>query len=147
MAAPEGATDITAGEAPTVDTLVAWIPGEVIAAYMALVVALQGNDNTNGVVNPTSLWWLVGAIGASGVMTFLGGFSKSRHLTSNQRRELGVRVVLSAIAFALWSLVLPGSWWQSLKTIADNAAVVAIVAGIAAAAFGLLAEGIAQRLA
>jgi hypothetical protein len=113
---------------------------------MALVLALQGNDNTDGVARPTSLGWLVGAIIAAGVLTFLGGFAKSKDLTHNQWMELGVKVVLSAFAFALWSLVLPGSWWQSINTIADNAAVVAIVAGLAAAAFGLVAQGIVQRL-
>jgi hypothetical protein len=42
--------------------------------------------------------------------------------------------------------MLPGSWWQSIHDLADNAAVVAIVAGLAASAFGLLAQGIVQRL-
>jgi hypothetical protein len=87
-----------------------------------------------------------GAIGAAGLLTFLGGFSKSSYLSGNEWLELGVKVVLSAIAFALWSLVLPGSWWQSIHDIAENAAVVAILAGLAAAAFGLLAQGIVQRL-
>jgi hypothetical protein len=147
VAEADAATDqVSASDAPTVDALVAWIPGEVIAAYMALVLALQGNDNTDGVARPTSLGWLVGAIIAAGVLTFLGGFAKSKDLTHNQWMELGVKVVLSAFAFALWSLVLPGSWWQSINTIADNAAVVAIVAGLAAAAFGLVAQGIVQRL-
>jgi hypothetical protein len=45
-------------DAPTVDTLVAWIPGEVIAAYMALVLALQASD-TGGAPKPTSVWWLM----------------------------------------------------------------------------------------
>jgi hypothetical protein len=135
----------TVTDAPTVDTLVAWIPGEVIAAYMALVLALQGDD-TSGVVKPTSVWWLIGAIGAAGLLTFLGGFSNSTYLSGEEWLALGVKVVLSAMAFALWSLVLPGSWWQSIHDIADNAAVVAILAGLAAAAFGLLAQGIVQRL-
>ena len=134
-----------AGDAPTVNTLVEWIPGEVIAAYMALVLALQA-DGASGTPEPTSLWWLVGAIVAAGVLTFLGGFSKRSGLNGREWLELGVRVVLSAAAFALWSLVLPGSWWQSIHDIADNAAVVAIVAGLAASAFGLLAQGIVQRL-
>jgi hypothetical protein len=129
-----------------VDALVAWIPGEVIAAYMAVVLALQGTNNTNGVAKPTGLGWLIGAIIAAGLLTLLGGYSKSRDLTHNQWVELGVRVALSAFAFALWSLVLPGSWWQSINKIADNAPVVAIVAGLVAVAFGLLAQGIVQRL-
>jgi hypothetical protein len=147
VAEPEAALDqVTAGDAPTVDAVVAWIPSEVIAAYMALVLALQGTDNTDGVTNPTSLGWLIGAILASGLITFLGGFAKSKNLTRPQWTELGVKVVLSAVAFAIWSLVLPGSWWQSINTIADNAPVVAIVAGLAGVAFGLVAQGIVARL-
>jgi hypothetical protein len=147
VAEAETATDrVAASDAPTVDALIAWIPGEVIAAYMALVLALQGTDNTGGVAKPTAFGWLIAAIIAAGLLTFLGGFAKSTDLTHNQWVELGVKVVLSALAFALWSLVLPGSWWQSISTIADNAPVVAIVAGLAAAAFGFLAQGIVQRL-
>jgi hypothetical protein len=153
LVAGEGAAAGTVGvaastpqAAPTVDTLVSWIPGEVIAAYMALVLALQPN-NPSGVTAPTSKWWLVGAIVASGAFTFLGGFAKSPNLVGRKQwLELFVRVGLSAIAFALWSLVLPGSWWQSIDKIANNAAAVAVIAGIGAAAFGLLAQGIVNRL-
>ena len=131
----------TAADAPTVDKLLAWIPGDVIAAYMALVLALQGSEAES--VEPTSGWWLIGAIAAAGLLTFLGGFSNPIALDGRDWRELVVKsVILSPIAFALWSLVLPGSWWQSIDTIADNAPVVAIVAGLGAAMFGLLAQGI-----
>jgi hypothetical protein len=137
---------VAVSDVPTVDALVAWIPGEVIAAYMALVLALQGKENTGGVPKPTALGWLIAAILAAGLLTFLGGFATSRDLTHSQWLELGVKVVLSAFAFTLWSLVLPGSWWQSINTIGNNAAVVAIAAGLGATAFGLLAQGIVERL-
>lgn len=131
----------TAADAPTVDKLLAWIPGEVIAAYMALVLALQGSDADT--VEPTSGWWLVGAIASAGILTFLGGFANPVNLNEADWRELLLKsVVLSPLAFALWSFVLPGSWWQSIDGIANNAPVVAIVAGIGATAFGLLAQGI-----
>ena len=38
----------TAADAPTVDKLLAWIPGEVVSTYMALVLALQSADTENG---------------------------------------------------------------------------------------------------
>jgi hypothetical protein len=135
----------TAADAPTVDKLLAWLPGDVIAAYMALVLALQGSEAKT--VKPTGLWWLVGAIAAAGIVTFLGGFANPVNLDNRDWAELLLKsVVLSPIAFALWSLVLPGSWWQSLHGIANNAAVVAIVAGLGAAAFGLLAQGLVARV-
>src|SRR5262245_49950567 len=135
----------TAADAPTVDKLLDWIPGDVIAAYMALVLALQGEDAKG--VEPTGLGWLIAAIVAAGVLTFLGGFAGSADLDGGEWKVLMLKsVLLSPIAFALWSLVLPGSWWQSIDEIADNAPVVAIVAGLAAAAFGLLAQGIVARV-
>jgi hypothetical protein len=136
----EAAADMpTAADAPTVDKLLAWLPGDVIAAYMAIVLALQEGTT----VEPTDGVWLIGAIAAAGVVTFLAGFTNPLALDRGDWRELALKsVVLSPIAFALWSLVLPGSWWQSIDRIADNAGVVAIVAGLGAAAFGLLAQGL-----
>ncbi len=135
----------TAADAPTVDKLLNWIPGDVIAAYMALVLALQGADAKG--VEPTGLGWLIAAIVAAGVLTFLGGFASSGDLDADAWRELLLKsVLLSPVAFALWSLVLPGSWWQSIDKIASNAPVVAIAAGLGAAAFGLLAQGIVVRV-
>lgn len=142
--APEARADTpTAADAPTVDKVLAWIPGDVIAAYMALVLALQGSDAET--IEPTSGWWLIGAIAAAGVVTFLGGFANPIALDGRDWLELLVKsVLLAPIAFALWSLVLPGSWWQSIDRIANNAPVVVIVAGICAAAFALLAQGVVK---
>ena len=139
--AEAGADTPTAADAPTVNKLIAWIPGEVIAAYMALVVALQSPDAAT--VEPTSFGWLIAAIAAAGVITFLGGFTNPHNLDGRDWFELVLKsVLLAPVAFALWSLVLPGSWWQSIDWIAENAGAVAIVAGICAAAFALLAQGI-----
>ena len=142
----EATDQATTDDPPTVDTLIAWIPGEVIAAYTALVLALQPEDAEGMVTEITSGWWLIGAIAFAAALTFASGFSKSDDLTGRQWGELSARTVLSAIAFALWSLVVPGSWWQSIDDIADNTTVVALVAGIVAALFGLIAQGIVRRL-
>jgi hypothetical protein len=143
----EGVADRPAtDDPPTVDTLVAWIPGEVIAAYAAIVLALQPEGGDPPVANVTSGWWLSAAIAAAAVLTFLGAFSKSDDLTGGQWLEVGVRMILSGAAFAIWSLVVPGSWWYSIESFADNTKLVPIVAGIAGAAFGLLAQGIVRRL-
>ena len=74
-------------------------------------------------------------------------FASSADLDGNEWRELLLKsLLLSPFAFALWNLVLPGSWWQSIDEISDNAPVVAIAAGLGAAAFGLLAQGIVARV-
>lgn len=141
LGADAAADTPTAGDAPTVDKLLAWIPGDVIAAYMALVLALQGSDAAT--VKPTAGGWLIAGIAAAGVLTFLGGFVNPVTLDRRDWYELILKsVLLSPIAFALWSLVLPGSWWQSIDKLANNAPVVAIAAGLAAVAFGLLAQGL-----
>jgi hypothetical protein len=131
---------------PTVDTLIAWIPGEVIAFYAALVLLLQPEDGDTPVAKVTSGWWLVIAIAAAGLLTFLGGFSKSDDLTSKQWGELAARVVLAAFAFTIWSLVVPGAWWYSIDEISSNSTLVPLLAGLGGAAFGLLAQGIVRRL-
>jgi len=131
---------------PTVDTLIAWIPGEVIAAYTALVLVLQPEGGDSPVSVVTSGWWLSVAIAFAALLTFLGAFSKSDDLTRGQWREVVARMVLSGAAFAIWSLVIPGSWWYSISEIANNSKLIPIIAGIAGAAFGLLAQGIVRRL-
>lgn len=143
----EGVVDRPATEdPPTVDMLIAWIPGEVIAAYAAIVLALHPEGSDPPVATVTSGWWLVSAIAAAAVLTFLGAFSKSDDLTGQQWVEVGVRMVLSGAAFAIWSPVVPGSWWYSIEAMADNTKLIPIVAGIAGAAFGLLAQGVVRRL-
>jgi hypothetical protein len=139
-------------EAPSpvsVDTLVVWIPGEVIAAYAAIVLALQP-EKTGDAEPPmeiTSAGWIVGAMIFAAILTALGGWARARNLSGKESRELAVRAVLAAIAFLIWSAVVPGSAWYDIDDFAENQTVVALVAGLIAAVFSLFAEGITRRLA
>lgn len=81
------------------------------------------------------------------ILTVLGGWARSRDLSGLESRELGVRAVLAAIAFLIWSAVVPGSAWYDIEDFAENQAVVALVAGVVGAVFSLVAEGITRRLA
>lgn len=132
-----------------VDTLVTWIPGEVVAAYAALVLALQPEASADGPAQPLEItWggWLIFGLAFACILTFLGGWSKVTDLDASAGKELGARVVLAGIAFAIWSAIVPGAWWYSIDRIADNQAVVPIVVGLVGTTFALAAEGIVRRL-
>ena len=133
---------------PSLDTLITWIPGEVIAAYAAIVLALQPKAEDESVfpLKITSGWWLIAGMLFAGILTWLGAFSKSDDLGGAEARELTARVGLAAVAFAIWSVVVPGSWWYSRQVIADNPAVVPIIVGLLGTSFALAAEGIVRRI-
>jgi hypothetical protein len=133
---------------PSVDTLVTWIPGEVVAAYAALVLALQpeATDGTDAPLEITWGGWVVFGVAFACAITFLGGWSKSAGLAGKARRELFARTALGGVAFVIWSAIIPGSWWYSIEQISENQAVVPIVVGVLGVTFGLAAEGIVRRL-
>ena len=133
---------------PSLDTVITWIPGEVIAAYAAVVLALQptAEDNALLPLEITSGWWLIAGMAFAAVLTWLGAFSKTDDLAGAEARELVARVGLAAVAFAIWSVVVPGSWWYSVDAIADNPALVPIIVGLVGVAFGLAAEGVVRRI-
>lgn len=135
---------------PSVDTVVTWIPGEVIASYAAIVLALQPEAGDDGVAPPIEItWggWLIAGVVFAGVLTWLGGWSKSDNLSRAATRELAARVILAGGAFGIWSAVVPGSWWYSIDRFAENPEVVTIVAGIVGATFAMVAEGTVRRVA
>lgn len=146
-AAADGATPET--PVPSLDTLIMWIPGEVIAAYAAIVLALQPEQAEGADPPPIEVasgWWLVGAIAFAAVLTFLGGFSKSDDLSRSATKELIARTALAAGALAIWSFVVPASAWYSIDCLAENQTVIPIVAGVVGAAFALFAEGVVRRV-
>jgi hypothetical protein len=133
----------------SVDTLISWIPGEVIAAYAAIVLALQPDPGASAnapLIQVTSVGWVIAGVIFAGLLTWLGGWSKTDRLSGPARTELLVRVPLAAAAFAIWSFVIPGSWWYSIDPIADHQTLMPILAGIVGATFGMLAEGLVRRL-
>jgi hypothetical protein len=127
---------------PGIDRLVEWIPGEVIAAYSAAVLALQPDDRSKLEITPG--WLLAAGIGFAALLTFLGAWSKKDPIV--RRLELLFRIVFSGAAFAIWAFVVPGSWWHSLSWVADNEPLVPVAAGIVGLAFALFAEGAVLRI-
>jgi hypothetical protein len=135
---------------PSLDTLIMWIPGEVITAYAAVVLALQPSPPEGASellpTKTTSLVWLLIAMGFAALLTWLGGYSKSDDLDAKATKELAARTVLAAIAFAIWSLVVPASWWYSIDWVAENQGLVLIGTGLVGASFALFAEGRMRRI-
>jgi hypothetical protein len=121
----------------------------VIAAYSGIVLALQPERAGGGdppAIEVTSGWWLVAGVVFAAFLTFLGGFSKTDDLTPSATKELVARMLFAAGAFAIWSFVVPAAWWYSIDALAENHAVVPLVAGLMGAAFALLAEGVVRRV-
>jgi len=129
---------------PSVDTVVTWIPGEVVAAYSAIVLALQPETAPGGDPAPLAVtWggWIVGGFIFACVLAFLGGWLKRTNaFDSKAKKELWVRTLLAGIAFLIWSFVVPGSWWFSFEQIAEYPGAVGIVAGLVGVVFSLVAE-------
>lgn len=134
-----------APEVPSVDTLIRWIPGEAIAFYTAIVLALQSDPPAELTV--TAFGWLAIGIAAAMVLTLLGGWAGPDKFDLSNTVELALRTLFAGVAFSIWSLVIPGSWWYSIETIAENREIVPIVAGLGGAAFSLFAEGFVRRAA
>lgn len=135
---------------PSVDTLVTWIPGEVIAAYSGLVLALQpeGDPSTSSAtLEVTAIGWLISGFIAAVVLTWLGGWTKVKKLEPPAQKELFFRALFAGMAFAIWSFVVPGSWWYSMDGIASHQAIVPIIVGLVGTMFALLAEGVVRRIA
>ncbi|HEX2086381.1 MAG TPA: hypothetical protein VHF89_11910 [Solirubrobacteraceae bacterium] len=129
---------------PSIDTLVTWIPGEVIATYSAIVLVLQPED---GGLEVTSVGLLIAGIVAAGPLTWLGGWSKTDDLDARATKELLLRTGLATVAFAIWSFVVPGAAWYDIASVAEDADVFPLAAALVGAAFALLAEGLVRRVA
>jgi len=121
QADPPAAEEAAAGNSqlkPLIDKLVAWIPGDVVMLYIAAVSAI-------GIKNPSTILLII-AVAFAPLIVWLG----NRSLDPTKR--LGYikrRTALAAVATAIWTLTVPGSGWQAVDFIANNANVVAVGAG------------------
>jgi len=133
---------------PSIDTLVTWIPGEVVTAYAAIVLALQPEGTSGGQPPIEITWsgWLFAGFVFAALLTWLGGWSKSANPDKKLKQELMVRAGAAGVAFLIWRVVVPGSWWYSIKLIADNQSVVPLVVGLIGTVFALFAEGAVRRV-
>jgi hypothetical protein len=120
-----------------VDRITKWIPGDVLALYVAgvTVVASRGQAGLD-------VGWLLLAAIATPVLVVLGAWS-----TGEVARGDFVKAGLGLMAFVVWSLTVPSSGWQHLTFIAADPGLVTVIAALAGLMFGLIAEGSVRRWA
>jgi hypothetical protein len=102
---PAPAPDASTLSAAT-GTLIAAIPGEVLAPYSALVGVIV-STNTAKDDHAALRWWVFGVAAALVVVTLLAGFYRNKSATG--RAFPFVETVAATIAFAAWGLAMPGS--------------------------------------
>jgi hypothetical protein len=118
------------------DRLTKWIPGDVLALYVAAVTAFAAKSGAR----PSPLL-LVVFIVLSAAFVIGGAFAA----TGEVPKTVLLPSVLAAAAFTIWSLSVPFSGWQRWSFVSDNQAAVAIVAAIVGLLFGFAADGFTKR--
>lgn len=115
------------------DKLTIWIPGDVIALYVAGVSAFL--NRVGG--GPEFRLVIVMAI-ATPFIVLLGAWATDK---------LGwftlVRALLAVVAFLIWSITVPSSGWdQEAAIIKDNPVWATVIAGLVGLFYGIIAEKI-----
>jgi hypothetical protein len=119
-----------------VDRLTKWIPGDVLALYVAGVTALAAAQGARPSIvllaafAVVALLWVPAAAWAS---------------TGSVPSRTWLPAGLAATAFCLWTLSVPFSGWQRWSVVSDNQAAVAIVAALLGIFFGFFADGLTKR--
>jgi hypothetical protein len=119
-----------------IDRLTKWIPGDVLALYVAGVTALAAAKGARPSVAlllcfavVALLWVPASAFASSGSVP----------------KRTWIPAGLAAVAFCLWTLSVPFSGWQRWSFVGDNQAAVAIVAALLGIFFGFFADGVTKR--
>lgn len=118
-----------------IDRLTKWIPGDVLALYMAAVTASAASGS-----KPSPLLLIVFVLLTPGVVVG-SHFASAGEIPRATLLPAG----LAAGAFAIWTLSVPLSGWQSWDLVSDNQGMVAVAAAAVALIYGLFAEGMTRR--
>jgi hypothetical protein len=125
-----------------IDSIAKWIPGEVLAFYVAAIAALRGtlnplpgqNEVLPSQATPGSGWLVLGALLLTILLTVVGSINGGDNnqpppAKRSDAKWVAILIALAVIAFLLWSLTIPQTWWtdRGVKT----AIAVVTVAGFA----------------
>jgi hypothetical protein len=119
-----------------VDRLTKWIPGDVLALYVAGVTALAAAQDAR-----PSLVLLAGFAVVALLWVPAAAWASTGSVPSRTWLPAG----LATAAFCLWTLSVPFSGWQRWSVVSDNQAAVAIVAALLGIFFGFFADGLTKR--
>jgi hypothetical protein len=124
--------------------VLAWIPGEVVVLYGALITLFVQND-AEKIGDSASVVLTIGGVVFAGLFVLLAAFASTSGAGWLTMRIKG-RAVLASIAFLIWSLTVPNSGWNEFDWIADHPIETAAIAGVVGLVFSLLATGVDNRL-
>ncbi len=124
--------------AAAVDRLTRWIPGDILAIYVAAVTAL-----TSAADSKPSMVLLVATVVATFLFVILAAFATGDPIEG----PTWAAAVLGALAFAIWALSVPMSGWNRIDFVADNKEAVAVSAAFIGVLFGFFADGVMVRAA
>lgn len=124
------------GEGPAPAAIVKWIPGEAITFYAALlgIGAAQGDLTGNETpeellerIDAGSPWWFLVGLAIALLLVLSGAIAGKADEKTFSGTSLGVRMVLVAASFVIWTSALPGSWTYSWELIRDMGAAYALL--------------------
>jgi len=128
-------------QTPALDKLTKWLPGDALVLYVAGITAFQ-TTSTSGSWALLAVMWFVCMLLVAGA-----AFAVTDHPYRHQHRPwhnkmivTAVSMVVTAIAFGVWSMTVPGSAWQHWSLIHDNSPGVTWAATLVAAVFGALVD-------
>lgn len=138
------------------ETIVKWIPGEAITFYAAILGVGSAQGALTGSETPQQLlerieagslgWFIAGA--AIAVALVITGSLTTRDREPGTRPSvlaLAVRILLTVVAFALWTSALPGSWTYGLQFIRDMGAAYALLLVPLGIVFAGVAEAVTRK--
>lgn len=133
---PAAGTTATTGKlTAAVDQLTRWIPGDILAIYVAAVTALTAPQSQ------PSMALLLGTIVATFLFVVLAAFATGDPI----ERATWAAAILGTIAFAIWALSVPMSGWNRIDFVAENKEPVAVVGAFIGLLFGFFADGVMVR--
>jgi len=126
-----------------------WIPGDAIVFYTALLAIgakqppLVGTETPDQIlerVNVNSWSWFLFALVTTGLLVIVGARNNGVKDEGVAIGPLLARIVLTLIAFLVWSTLLPGSWSYSWHIVRDMGDAYVLVIGVVAIVFTAVAE-------
>ncbi|MBX7451923.1 hypothetical protein GR927_28370 [Mycolicibacterium sp. 3033] len=118
------------------DAVAKWIPGDIMAFYLAAVTLISGTSATG---RPSVSLWLAAAA-ATAILILLAALKAKRG-----KKDTTTRIGLGVTAFFVWSAVIPQSGWFALSWSAENPRAMTLAAALVGIVFAQIADLIVHR--